>query len=183
VQTTLRHRFAIGNDAFWRDVFFHRPFVERLYREALGATSFEILSETGDLTSGLSRRLRFTQTVDAPAAVRKLFGESTTMQEEGRFPVAEREGGLLEVRRDANPHAAHEHDLERLLLHRPGHLDECQRRHLRRRLLPTPTSRGIRLAQRRPQPPRPPAQRLLAQAVSTRELPGCRPLERFHYSL
>jgi len=88
MQTTLRDRFAIGKDAFWRDVFFHRPFVERLYREALGASSFEVLAETGDVASGLSRRLRFTQKVDAPGPVRKLFGETTTMEEEGRFDPA-----------------------------------------------------------------------------------------------
>jgi hypothetical protein len=88
VQATLRDRFEIGKDAFWRDVFFHRPFLERLYREALGCDGFEILSETGDLASGLSRRLRFSQKVDAPAPVRKLFGESTTMEEEGRFDPA-----------------------------------------------------------------------------------------------
>jgi len=86
--TTLRDRFAIGQDAFWRDVFFHRPFVERLYREALGAESFEVLSETGDVASGLARRLRFSQKVDAPAPVRKLFGETTSMEEEGRFDPA-----------------------------------------------------------------------------------------------
>jgi len=88
MQTTLRDRFAIGKDAFWRDVFFHRPFVERLYREALGAESFEIVSETGDLASGIARRLRFSQKVDAPAPVRKLFGETTSMEEEGRFDPA-----------------------------------------------------------------------------------------------
>jgi hypothetical protein len=88
MQSTVRDRFGIGKDAFWRDVFFHRPFLERLYREALGCSSFEILSETGDLASGLSRRLRFSQKVDAPAPVRKLFGESTTMEEEGRFDPA-----------------------------------------------------------------------------------------------
>jgi hypothetical protein len=88
MQSTVRDRFEIGKDAFWRDVFFHRPFLERLYREALRCDSFEILSETGDLASGLSRRLRFSQKVDAPAPVRKLFGETATMEEEGRFDPA-----------------------------------------------------------------------------------------------
>lgn len=90
MQLTLRDRFDVGADAFWRDVFFDAPFLERLYREALGADGFEILSQTGDLASGLSRRLRFSQRVDAAAAVRKIFGETASMEEEGRFDPAAR---------------------------------------------------------------------------------------------
>jgi hypothetical protein len=85
MQSTIRDTFDIGSAAFWRDVFFDRRFVERLYREAMGCVSFEILSETGDLASGIARRLRFSQKVDAPAPVRKIFGETTTMEEDGRF--------------------------------------------------------------------------------------------------
>jgi hypothetical protein len=88
MQITLRDRFEVGADAFWRDVFFDGPFLERLYREALGADSFEILSQTGDLASGMSRRLRFSQKVAESAAVRKLFGETASMEEEGRYDPA-----------------------------------------------------------------------------------------------
>src|SRR6185436_13653348 len=35
-------------------------------------------------------RLRFTQRMDAPAPVRKIFGETTSMEEDGRFDPATR---------------------------------------------------------------------------------------------
>jgi Protein of unknown function (DUF2505) len=85
MQSTIRDVFDIGADAFWRDVFFDRTFVERMYKEALSCESVEFVTEKGDLATGFSRRLRFTQKIDAPGPVRKLFGETTTMEEEGRF--------------------------------------------------------------------------------------------------
>jgi hypothetical protein len=85
MRSTIRDTFDLGKEAFWRDVFFDRRFLQRLYMEALGCESFEVVAESGDLGSGLTRRLRFTQKIDAPAPVRKLFGETTTMEEDGRF--------------------------------------------------------------------------------------------------
>jgi hypothetical protein len=85
MQSTIRDTFDIGADAFWRDVFFRRAFVERMYKEALACESIEILAEQGDVATGLTRRLRFTQKIDAPGPVRKLFGETTTMEEDGKF--------------------------------------------------------------------------------------------------
>jgi Protein of unknown function (DUF2505) len=91
MKSTLRHTFEIGADAFWKDIFFDHAFVERIYKEALGCTSVAFLEDTGDTPSGRTRRLTFTQKMDAPAAVRKLFGETTTMEERGHFdPQAKR---------------------------------------------------------------------------------------------
>ena len=87
---TLRDAFEVDADKFWRDVFFSRAFQERMYREALGCSSVEFLDEKGDQQSGVARRLRFTQRVDAPAPVRKIFGETTSMEEDGRFDPATR---------------------------------------------------------------------------------------------
>lgn len=88
VRSHRRDVFIIGKDAFWRDVFFSHRFVERMYKEALECTSVEILAESGDLSTGLARRLKFVQKVDMPAAIRKIFGETTTMEEDGRFDAA-----------------------------------------------------------------------------------------------
>jgi Protein of unknown function (DUF2505) len=87
MKTTLRHTFEIGADAFWRDIFFDHAFVERMYKEALGCTSVAFIEDSGDTSSGRSRRLTFTQRMEAPAPVRKLFGETTTMEERGDFDV------------------------------------------------------------------------------------------------
>ena len=80
--------FSIGKDAFWREVFFSRSFIDRMYKEALGCRSVEIVAESGDLATGLSRRLRFVQSVDVPGPIRKIFGDTTTMEEDGRFDAA-----------------------------------------------------------------------------------------------
>jgi hypothetical protein len=87
---TVRDAFDVDAERFWRDVFFSRTFLERMYKEALGADSVQILGEGGDAASGVTRRLRFSQKVDAPAPVRKLFGETTSMEEDGRFDPASR---------------------------------------------------------------------------------------------
>jgi hypothetical protein len=82
---TLRHTFATSADVFWRDVFFDHAFLERLYKEALGCLSVSFLEDTGDAPAGRRRRLTFTQPFDAPGPIRKLFGESTTMEERGQL--------------------------------------------------------------------------------------------------
>jgi hypothetical protein len=91
MKQTIRHPFETDEATFWRDVFFDHAFVERLYKEALGCTSVVFHEDTGDAPAGRTRRLAFTQPIDAPAPIRKLFGESTTMEERGRFdPAAKR---------------------------------------------------------------------------------------------
>ncbi len=85
---TRRDVLDLDADRYWRDVFFSRSFQERVYLEALGCERVEFLEERGDLATGLARRLRFVQRMDAPAPVRKLFGETTSMEEDGRFDPA-----------------------------------------------------------------------------------------------
>lgn len=85
MKSTLRHTFEIGEDAFWRDIFFNQEFLERMYKEALGCASVAFLEDSGETPDGRTRRFTFTQKLDAPAPVRKLFGETTTMEERGRF--------------------------------------------------------------------------------------------------
>jgi hypothetical protein len=88
MKQTIRHAFDIGEGAFWKEIFFDHALVERMYKEALGCTSVAFLEDTGDTTSGRTRRLAFTQKLDAPAPIRKLFGETTTMEERGQFDPA-----------------------------------------------------------------------------------------------
>jgi hypothetical protein len=85
---TVRDAFDVDADWYWRELFFSRPFMERMYKEALGARSVEFLSEDGDLAKGVARRLRFTIPSDAPGPVKKLFGESNVMEEDGRYDPA-----------------------------------------------------------------------------------------------
>jgi hypothetical protein len=85
MKTTLRHTFDLGADAFWQDVFFDHAFLERMYKEALGCVAVTFLEDSGDRPEGRTRRFTFSQRLDAPAPIRKLFGESTTMEERGHF--------------------------------------------------------------------------------------------------
>jgi hypothetical protein len=85
MKSTLRHTFDIGADAFWKDIFFSHAFLERMYKEALGCVSVAFLEDSGDVPAGRTRRFTFAQKLDAPAPIRKLFGEHTTMEERGRF--------------------------------------------------------------------------------------------------
>ena len=87
MKSTLRHTFDIGADAFWNEIFFNQAFQERMYKEALGCESVAFLEDSGETPAGRTRRFSFTQKLDAPAAVRKLFGETTTMEERGHFDL------------------------------------------------------------------------------------------------
>jgi hypothetical protein len=85
MKQTIRHVFEIDEDAFWAHVFFDESFLTRMYKEALGSISIVIHEDSGDTPAGRTRRLAFTQPFDAPGPIRKLFGETTTMEERGRF--------------------------------------------------------------------------------------------------
>jgi hypothetical protein len=88
MKTTLRNTFDISPDAYWKDIFFNHDFLERMYKEALACVSVAFLEDTGDSAQGRTRRFTFTQKLDAPGPIRKLFGETTTMEERGQFDVA-----------------------------------------------------------------------------------------------
>src|SRR5207244_377462 len=87
MKSVIRDPFDISAEAFWRDVFFSREYQERMYKEALDCESVEFLEESGDTPAGRTRRLAFRQRIDAPAAIRKIFGDTTKMEERGRFDV------------------------------------------------------------------------------------------------
>jgi hypothetical protein len=85
MKTTIVDSFNISADTFWREVFFSRDFLERMYKEALDCESVQFLEESGDTAKERTRRLAFRQRIDAPGPIRKLFGDTTTMEERGRF--------------------------------------------------------------------------------------------------
>ena len=88
MRQTIRHTFEIGQDAFWKEIFFDHEFLERMYKEALGCSSVAFLEDTGDSATERTRRLAFTQNIEAPGPIRKLFGDTTTMEERGHFDPA-----------------------------------------------------------------------------------------------
>ena len=73
MKLSLRYDWDCAPEAFWA-LYFDPEFAVRLHLEALGSTSAEVLSQEGDLTSGLVRTLRYGQRPNMPGPVRKIFG-------------------------------------------------------------------------------------------------------------
>lgn len=84
---TIRHPYAIEPEAFWREVFFDREYNEKLYREGLQFEAFDIVEETDPPDGRRTRKVRVTPKIDAPAAIRKVLGDSVSYVEEGRLEV------------------------------------------------------------------------------------------------
>ena len=80
MKLSLSYDWDCAPEAFWA-LYFDPEFAVRLHLEALGSTSAEILSQEGDLSSGLVRTLRYGQRPPMPGPVRKLFGEEVSTTE------------------------------------------------------------------------------------------------------
>lgn len=88
MRSTIRHELpARDADTFWREVFFSRPVQEQIYRE-LGCSEARVEEQTGSLEAGLTRRFVFVQPLDAPGPLKRMFGMSQTLTEEGAYDPA-----------------------------------------------------------------------------------------------
>jgi hypothetical protein len=74
-------------ETFWT-LYFDLDFVVRLHLEGLGSTSAEVVSQEGDLSSGLVRTLRYGQRPNAPGPVRKIFGDEIISTEVSTYDPA-----------------------------------------------------------------------------------------------
>lgn len=84
---TIRHPYAIEPEPFWREVFFDHEYNNKLYREGLQFEAFDIVEETDPPDGRRTRKVRVTPKIDAPAAIRKVLGDSVSYEEEGRLEV------------------------------------------------------------------------------------------------
>ncbi len=84
MKLALDYTWACSPAAFW-ELYFDPEFVVRLHLEGLGSTSAEVLSQEGDLATGLVRTLRYGQKPNAPGPVRKIFGEEIVTTEVSTF--------------------------------------------------------------------------------------------------
>ena len=84
MKLTLAYTWQCPPDEFWK-LYFDQDYVIRLHLEALGSLSAEVVSQEGDLTSGLTRTLRYSQKPNMPGPVRKIFGEEITSTEVSTF--------------------------------------------------------------------------------------------------
>jgi hypothetical protein len=87
MKLSLSYTLACTPEAFWA-LYFDPDFAVRLHLEALGSTAAEVLSQEGDLDTGLVRTLRYSQKPNAPGPVRKIFGEEIVSTEVSTFTPA-----------------------------------------------------------------------------------------------
>lgn len=80
---TVTHQINCDVETFWK-VFFDKAFNERLYREALGFPSFQILEQREDERE-VVRRVSGTPKVNLPGPVAKLLGPNFSYTEEGKL--------------------------------------------------------------------------------------------------
>ena len=83
----LDYPFNCTPAKFW-EMYFDQEFTKKLHTQALGSTSIEIISQSGDVKKGLKRTLRYGQSPDMPSPVKKLFGSQVITTEEGSFDPA-----------------------------------------------------------------------------------------------
>jgi hypothetical protein len=84
MKLSLVYGWDCAPDTFWA-LYFDPDFTVRLHLESLGSTSAEIVSQEGDLSSGLVRTLTYGQRPPMPGPVRKIFGEEVVTTEVSTF--------------------------------------------------------------------------------------------------
>lgn len=88
VRVSNRTTFAVRAETYWRDIWLSMPFLQRLYCEVLGFDSVELVTQDGDASQGMKRKLRLQKPIQAAAAVQKVLGSSMTMYEYSEFDPA-----------------------------------------------------------------------------------------------
>lgn len=85
MRSTIRHELpAPDAQTFWEKVFFAPEVQEQIYRE-LGYVDAKVVSQEGSLATGLTRRFVFAQPIDAPGPLKRVFGSTQTLTEQGAF--------------------------------------------------------------------------------------------------
>ena len=84
MKLTLTYGWDCTPDEFWA-LYYDPDYTVRLHLESLASTSAEIVSQEGDLTSGLVRTLTYGQRPPMPGPVRKIFGEEVVTTEVSTF--------------------------------------------------------------------------------------------------
>jgi hypothetical protein len=84
MKLTLNYAWDLPPLTFWEH-YFDPEFAVRLHLEGLGSLSAEVVAQEGDLQSGLTRTLRYSQKPNMPGPVRKIFGEEIVTTEVSTF--------------------------------------------------------------------------------------------------
>lgn len=87
MRLTLTYDWDCTPEQFWA-LYYDPEFAVRLHLECLGSTSAEVLSQEGDVATGLVRTLRYGQRPPMPGPVRKIFGEEVVTTEVSTYDPA-----------------------------------------------------------------------------------------------
>ena len=87
MKLSLDYTWDCDPAAFWA-LYYDPDFAVRLHLDHLGSTSAEVVSQEGDLRSGLVRTLRYGQRPNMPGPVRKIFGEEVVTTEVSTYDPA-----------------------------------------------------------------------------------------------
>ena len=87
MKLSLTYDWSCSPEEFWA-LYYDADFAVRMHLESLGSTSAEIVSQEGDLRSGLVRTLRYGQKPNMPGPVRKIFGEEVVTSEVSTYDPA-----------------------------------------------------------------------------------------------
>ncbi len=85
---TITHEFNGDEDTFWK-VFFDKSFNERLYREHLQFSQYDVLDDH-ETDRERVRKVKGTPKMNLPGPVAKLFGNGFSYVEEGKLDKATR---------------------------------------------------------------------------------------------
>ncbi len=81
IKNDVTQRYRISADTYWRELCLNLDYQERLYRDALNCFGMQVVQLDGTYETGQKRKLRFQKRIDAPAAIRKLVGETVLLEE------------------------------------------------------------------------------------------------------
>ena len=87
MRLSLTYGWDCPPEEFWA-LYFDPDFTVKMHLEALGSTSAEVVSQEGDLSSGLMRTLRYGQKPNMPGPVRMIFGEEVVTTEVSTYDPA-----------------------------------------------------------------------------------------------
>jgi len=81
----VQHQFEMPAEDFFEKVYFNEEYIRRMHLEGMDNETFDLVSQSGDLATGLKRTIRTTPKLNAPRVVKKLLGDSVQYIEDGTY--------------------------------------------------------------------------------------------------
>ena len=82
---TIRHTFNVDEATFWDKIFFDPEYNDALFVQNLKFDPYRVLELSKNPDGSIRRRIECAPPVEIPAVAKKVFGETATYIEDGRF--------------------------------------------------------------------------------------------------